>query len=89
MTVIWVAKFLVFPFSCLMKTLLLDGFSRISSLLSMGGDIFPETGGARLQELERDVDYLLFEDEGHGFTKASNMHKAMRASAYWLFKHLQ
>ena len=44
---------------------------------------------ARLQELERDVDYLLFEDEGHGFTKASNMHKAMRASAYWLFKHLQ
>lgn len=42
----------------------------------------------RLHELERPVEYMVFEDEGHGFTKAANSLRAMRASAEWLERHL-
>lgn len=42
----------------------------------------------KLQSLGRDVEYIVFEDEGHGFTKRQNELKAMRASADWLAKYL-
>jgi dipeptidyl aminopeptidase/acylaminoacyl peptidase len=42
----------------------------------------------RLKALGRTVEYLVFEDEGHGFTKTSNRLKALRASAKWFEKHL-
>ncbi len=42
----------------------------------------------RLRELGRTVEYLVFEDEGHGFTKTSNSLKALRMSAEWLERHL-
>ncbi|BAS27184.1 S9 family peptidase [Limnochorda pilosa] len=35
----------------------------------------------RLRELGREVEYLVFEDEGHGFTKRANNLKAYRATA--------
>jgi dipeptidyl aminopeptidase/acylaminoacyl peptidase len=34
------------------------------------------------------VEYIVFEDEGHGFTKRANELATMRASAGWLEKHL-
>jgi dipeptidyl aminopeptidase/acylaminoacyl peptidase len=42
----------------------------------------------RLRELGRTVEYMVFEDEGHGFTKTANMLKALKATAEWLEKHL-
>jgi dipeptidyl aminopeptidase/acylaminoacyl peptidase len=42
----------------------------------------------KLQSLGRDVEYVVFEDEGHGFTKRQNEVKAMKLSADWLERHL-
>jgi dipeptidyl aminopeptidase/acylaminoacyl peptidase len=42
----------------------------------------------KLRSLGREVDYLVFEDEGHGFTKRQNELKAYRASAEWLERFL-
>jgi dipeptidyl aminopeptidase/acylaminoacyl peptidase len=42
----------------------------------------------RLRELGRTVEYMVFDDEGHGFTKTANSLKALKASAEWLEKHL-
>lgn len=42
----------------------------------------------RLRSLGRKVEYMVFEDEGHGFTKTSNLLQALRASADWLEEHL-
>lgn len=42
----------------------------------------------RLRELGRTVEYMVFEDEGHGFTKTANTLKALRASAQWFEQHL-
>lgn len=42
----------------------------------------------RLKELGRDVEYMVFEDEGHGFTKRSNALIAWRATADFFEKHL-
>jgi dipeptidyl aminopeptidase/acylaminoacyl peptidase len=42
----------------------------------------------RLRALGRTVEYMVFEDEGHGFTKTANWLKALRASAEWLERHL-
>jgi len=42
----------------------------------------------KLRSLGRDVDYIVFEDEGHGFTKRQNELKAYRASAEWLERYL-
>ncbi len=36
----------------------------------------------------REVEYFVFEDEGHGFTKRQNEVKAMELSADWLERHL-
>ena len=42
----------------------------------------------KLQSLGREVEYVVFEDEGHGFTKRPNEVKAIKLSADWLERHL-
>jgi len=42
----------------------------------------------RLRELGREVEYEVFEDEGHGFTRKSNELRAYRLAAGWLERHL-
>ncbi len=42
----------------------------------------------RLRSLGRTVEYMVFEDEGHGFTKTANSLKALRATAEWFERHL-
>jgi dipeptidyl aminopeptidase/acylaminoacyl peptidase len=43
---------------------------------------------ARLRELGREVEYVVFEDEGHGFTKRQNEVRALSLAAEWLERHL-
>ena len=42
----------------------------------------------RLRELGREVEYVVFEDEGHGFTKRENQLRAYRLAAEFLERHL-
>jgi dipeptidyl aminopeptidase/acylaminoacyl peptidase len=42
----------------------------------------------RLRELGRTVEYIVFEDEGHGFTKKENNIRARKAAADWLLSYL-
>ena len=42
----------------------------------------------KLRSLGRTVEYIVFEDEGHGFTKRKNEVRTMQASAEWLEKYL-
>ena len=42
----------------------------------------------KLRSLGREVEYIVFDDEGHGFTKRQNELKAHGASAAWLKRHL-
>jgi dipeptidyl aminopeptidase/acylaminoacyl peptidase len=42
----------------------------------------------KLRSLGREVEYVVFEDEGHGFTRRANQLRAWRLSADWLEKHL-
>jgi dipeptidyl aminopeptidase/acylaminoacyl peptidase len=42
----------------------------------------------RLRELGRDVDYVVFEDEGHGFTRYENEVRAYKLTCEWLESHL-
>jgi dipeptidyl aminopeptidase/acylaminoacyl peptidase len=42
----------------------------------------------RLRNKTMDVEYMVFEDEGHGFTKYSNLVKALKRSAEFLVKKL-
>jgi dipeptidyl aminopeptidase/acylaminoacyl peptidase len=42
----------------------------------------------RLRELGRTVEYEVFEDEGHGFTRKANELRAYRLAADWLERHL-
>ncbi|MET0938874.1 MAG: S9 family peptidase, partial [Gaiellaceae bacterium] len=42
----------------------------------------------KLRSLGREVEYVVFEDEGHGFTKRQNEVRAMKLSADWLEQHL-
>jgi dipeptidyl aminopeptidase/acylaminoacyl peptidase len=42
----------------------------------------------KLRSLGRTVEYIVFDDEGHGFTKRKNELATMRASADWLEKYL-
>jgi dipeptidyl aminopeptidase/acylaminoacyl peptidase len=42
----------------------------------------------KLESLGREVEYVVFEDEGHGFTKRPNELKALSLAAEWLEKHL-
>jgi dipeptidyl aminopeptidase/acylaminoacyl peptidase len=43
----------------------------------------------RLRELGREVEYEVFDDEGHGFTRYANEIRAMRLTADWLEGHLR
>ena len=43
----------------------------------------------KLRSLGREVEYVVFDDEGHGFTRRANQIRAYRLSADWLEKHLQ
>ena len=45
-------------------------------------------GRTPTRALGRDVEYEVFEDEGHGFTRRSNELRAFRLSADWLEKYL-
>jgi len=42
----------------------------------------------KLQKSGKFVEYCVFDDEGHGFTKAKNMVKAYKLSAEFLLKRL-
>jgi dipeptidyl aminopeptidase/acylaminoacyl peptidase len=42
----------------------------------------------KLRGLGRDVEYVVFDDEGHGFTKRTNELKAYRLTAEWLEQHI-
>jgi dipeptidyl aminopeptidase/acylaminoacyl peptidase len=42
----------------------------------------------KLRSLGREVEYVVFEDEGHGFTKRQNEVKALELAADWLERHL-
>ena len=42
----------------------------------------------KLQSLGREVEYVVFDDEGHGFTKRTNELKAYGLAAEWLEQHL-
>ena len=42
----------------------------------------------RLKSKNFDVEYMIFEDEGHGFTKYSNLLKALKKSAEFLVERL-
>ncbi len=42
----------------------------------------------KLKSLGRDVEYVVFDDEGHGFTKRANELKAYGLAAKWLERHL-
>lgn len=42
----------------------------------------------RLRELGREVEYVVFEDEGHGFTRYANEVRAWRLACEWLERHL-
>ncbi|HWI52651.1 MAG TPA: S9 family peptidase [Symbiobacteriaceae bacterium] len=43
----------------------------------------------RLRSLGREVEYLVFEDEGHGFTKRTNQLKGYRLMSDFLLRHLK
>jgi dipeptidyl aminopeptidase/acylaminoacyl peptidase len=42
----------------------------------------------RLRSRSIDAEYMIFEDEGHGFTKYSNLVKALKRSAEFLVEKL-
>lgn len=42
----------------------------------------------RLRELGREVEYVVFEDEGHGFTRYANEVRAWRLTCGWIEMHL-
>ncbi len=42
----------------------------------------------RLRGLEREVEYIVFDDEGHAFLKRENELRGQRATAEWLERHL-
>ena len=42
----------------------------------------------RLRELGREVEYVVFEDEGHGFTRYENELRGYRLTCDWLERHL-
>jgi dipeptidyl aminopeptidase/acylaminoacyl peptidase len=42
----------------------------------------------KLRDLGREVEYVVFDDEGHGFTQRPNELKAYRLAADWLERHL-
>ncbi len=72
-----------------------DAINPITNLLVIQGANDPRVAKdesdqivKRLQEKGIDVDYMVFEDEGHGFTKYSNQIKAIKKSADFLVERL-
>jgi dipeptidyl aminopeptidase/acylaminoacyl peptidase len=43
----------------------------------------------RLRGLGREVEYTVFDDEGHAFLKRENELRAQRATADWFERHLR
>ena len=41
----------------------------------------------KLRSLGREVEYEVFEDEGHGFTRRTNQIRAFKLSADWIEKY--
>ncbi len=72
-----------------------DAINPITNLLVIQGANDPRVAKdesdqivKRLQDKGNDVDYMVFEDEGHGFTKYSNQIKAIKKSAEFLAERL-
>ena len=72
-----------------------DAINPITNLLVIQGANDPRVAKdesdqivKRLQEKGIDVDYMVFEDEGHGFTKYSNQIKAIKKSSEFLAERL-
>ncbi|MEJ7642669.1 MAG: prolyl oligopeptidase family serine peptidase [Candidatus Nitrosocosmicus sp.] len=72
-----------------------DAINPITNLLVIQGANDPRVAKdesdqivKRLQDKGMDVDYMVFEDEGHGFTKYSNQVKAIKKSAEFLVERL-
>jgi len=71
-----------------------EGYRGVRRVPPAGGLGQPRAPGGlgrelrRLRSLGRDVEYLVFADEGHGFAKRANQLKGYRAMADYLIGHL-
>ncbi|MDQ4074526.1 MAG: prolyl oligopeptidase family serine peptidase, partial [Thermoproteota archaeon] len=72
-----------------------DDINPKTSLLVIQGENDPRVAKSesdqivkRIRDNGMDVEYMLFEDEGHGFTKYSNQIKALKRSAEFLIEKL-
>ncbi len=72
-----------------------DDINPVTSLLVIQGANDPRVAKGESDQIVKklndrglDVDYMVFEDEGHGFTKNSNQIKALRRSAEFLVEKL-
>jgi dipeptidyl aminopeptidase/acylaminoacyl peptidase len=72
-----------------------DNINPVTSLLVIQGANDPRVAKSESDQIVKklndkglDVDYMVFEDEGHGFTKYSNQIKALKKSAEFLVEKL-
>ncbi len=72
-----------------------DNINPITSLLVIQGATDPRVAKSesdqivkKLKDKRMDVEYLIFEDEGHGFTKYNNQIKALKKSAEFMVEKL-
>jgi dipeptidyl aminopeptidase/acylaminoacyl peptidase len=72
-----------------------DNINPITSLLVIQGATDPRVAKSesdqivkKLKDKGMDVEYLIFEDEGHGFTKYNNQIKALKKSAEFMVEKL-
>jgi dipeptidyl aminopeptidase/acylaminoacyl peptidase len=72
-----------------------DSINPVTSLLVIQGANDPRVAKSESDQIVKklndkglDVDYMVFEDEGHGFTKYSNQIKALKKSAEFLVEKL-
>ncbi len=73
----------------------MDNINPITSLLVIQGVTDPRVAKSesdqivkKLKDKRMDVEYLIFEDEGHGFTKYNNQIKALKKSAEFMVEKL-
>ena len=73
----------------------MDNINPITSLLVIQGATDPRVAKSesdqivkKLKDKRMDVEYLIFEDEGHGFTKYNNQIKALKKSAEFMVEKL-
>jgi dipeptidyl aminopeptidase/acylaminoacyl peptidase len=76
-------------------TTFVDNINPLTSLLVIQGANDPRVVKSesdqiveRLREKGMDIEYMIFEDEGHGFTKYNNQIKALKKSAEFLLEKL-